>query len=487
MAEDNRLRRFAVLIDADNTSPRIAAGLFEEIAKFGEASVAADLRRFLEPAPQVVGRHPAEVRDRSLPAVRLHVGQERLRHRPGDRRHGPAAQPPVRRLLPGLVGQRLHAPGVAPARGGRRRLRLRRAEDARRASGRRAGASSIPRTCCPRPRCRRRKKDLACKGRQPASAAVPILTKAIAQMETEDGWVGSGRGRPAPGQHRLRFRPAHLRLSQAERPRSPDRRLRHGSAGRPGGADQGKADAAGQEPRQGAGGGCHTAVTLGLRASFRALGHFARCFCRCPRLSPKGRCAPTPTPSPQAGKFTRLGNSQEPAGAAATDARAWTQVLARYRQPSTGRSIVEIAITVLPLAALWALAWATLDIGYWLALPLALAAAGFLVRLFAIQHDCSHGAFFRHRLANDWIGRIASVADAHAVRRVAAHACHASCLAPAISTAAAWATSIRSRSRSIARARSGAGCAIACTAIRCSCSAWRRPICSSCSIACRSG
>src|SRR6188768_1563605 len=39
MPEDNRLRRFAVLIDADNTSPRIAAGLFEEIAKFGEASV----------------------------------------------------------------------------------------------------------------------------------------------------------------------------------------------------------------------------------------------------------------------------------------------------------------------------------------------------------------------------------------------------------------------------------------------------------------
>jgi hypothetical protein len=39
MADESRLRRFAVLIDADNTSPRITAGLFEEIAKFGEASV----------------------------------------------------------------------------------------------------------------------------------------------------------------------------------------------------------------------------------------------------------------------------------------------------------------------------------------------------------------------------------------------------------------------------------------------------------------
>ena len=90
-------------------------------------------------------------------------------------------------------------------------------------------------------------------------------------------------------------------------------------------------------------------------------------------------------------------------------ARAWTQVLARYRQPSNSRSIYEIAVTIVPLVALWALAWATLDIGYWLALPLAIAAGAFMVRLFAIQHDCGHGAFFSKRSANDWIGRIASV------------------------------------------------------------------------------
>lgn len=39
MAAEPRLPRLAVLIDADNASPRIAAGLFEEIAKIGEASV----------------------------------------------------------------------------------------------------------------------------------------------------------------------------------------------------------------------------------------------------------------------------------------------------------------------------------------------------------------------------------------------------------------------------------------------------------------
>lgn len=40
MAKDlERPRKLAVLIDADNTSPRIATGLFEEIATIGEASV----------------------------------------------------------------------------------------------------------------------------------------------------------------------------------------------------------------------------------------------------------------------------------------------------------------------------------------------------------------------------------------------------------------------------------------------------------------
>ena len=39
MAANDRLKRLAVLIDADNTSSKIADGLFEEIARLGEASV----------------------------------------------------------------------------------------------------------------------------------------------------------------------------------------------------------------------------------------------------------------------------------------------------------------------------------------------------------------------------------------------------------------------------------------------------------------
>ena len=103
-------------------------------------------------------------------------------------------------------------------------------------------------------------------------------------------------------------------------------------------------------------------------------------------------------------------NPQTGGAAAAAEVRAWPQILARYREPSTGRGLLEIAVTVLPLVALWALVWTAVHLGYWwLGLLLALPAAGFLVRLFLIQHDCGHGAFFRHKLANDWIGRIAGV------------------------------------------------------------------------------
>ena len=54
--------------------------------------------------------------------------------------------------------------------------------------------------------------------------------------------------------------------------------------------------------------------------------------------------------------------------------------------------------------------WASLHyVGFWLTLLLAVPAAGFLVRLFMIQHDCGHDAFFRRRVANDWVGRVIGV------------------------------------------------------------------------------
>jgi acyl-lipid omega-6 desaturase (Delta-12 desaturase) len=86
-----------------------------------------------------------------------------------------------------------------------------------------------------------------------------------------------------------------------------------------------------------------------------------------------------------------------------------THGLARYRQPNHGRSIVEIVITIGPFVLLWLLACLSLRFGYGVYLLLAVPAAGFLVRLFMIQHDCGHGSFFRRRLVNDWVGRVIGV------------------------------------------------------------------------------
>src|SRR5205807_1103848 len=109
---------------------------------------------------------------------------------------------------------------------------------------------------------------------------------------------------------------------------------------------------------------------------------------------------------------SRLSPTQASASAPAAGvrpSRAWAAVLTAYRKPSPARSIAELAITAVPFAVLWFSMWASLAAGYWLCLLLAVPTAGFLVRLFMIQHDCGHGSFFRRRLANDWLGRAIGV------------------------------------------------------------------------------
>ncbi len=70
------------------------------------------------------------------------------------------------------------------------------------------------------------------------------------------------------------------------------------------------------------------------------------------------------------------------------------------------RSTFELVVTAGAFVLVWILMWATLGFGYWLTLLLAVPGAGFLVRLFMIQHDCGHGTLFRNRATNDWIGRV---------------------------------------------------------------------------------
>jgi omega-6 fatty acid desaturase (delta-12 desaturase) len=91
------------------------------------------------------------------------------------------------------------------------------------------------------------------------------------------------------------------------------------------------------------------------------------------------------------------------------DAGAITKALVRYRRPSRLRGSLEVLITVGPLLAVWLLALAALHYRIWWGVVLVVPAAGLLVRLFMIQHDCGHGAFFPGKWANDWLGRVIGV------------------------------------------------------------------------------
>jgi acyl-lipid omega-6 desaturase (Delta-12 desaturase) len=94
----------------------------------------------------------------------------------------------------------------------------------------------------------------------------------------------------------------------------------------------------------------------------------------------------------------------------ATDARLIARRLAKYRDPSTARSVIELSISAAPLLVLCLAMWVALELGHvWLYLLLIVPTAGFLLRLFMIQHDCGHGAFFRSRRSNDWTGRVIGI------------------------------------------------------------------------------
>jgi omega-6 fatty acid desaturase (delta-12 desaturase) len=86
-------------------------------------------------------------------------------------------------------------------------------------------------------------------------------------------------------------------------------------------------------------------------------------------------------------------------------ARNWSSTINRYKRPDNRRATMELLATVVPLAGLWLLMWYLSTVSPWLSLLLAPLAAAFLVRMFMIQHDCGHNAFFSSRRVNDWAGR----------------------------------------------------------------------------------
>jgi omega-6 fatty acid desaturase (delta-12 desaturase) len=91
--------------------------------------------------------------------------------------------------------------------------------------------------------------------------------------------------------------------------------------------------------------------------------------------------------------------------------RALLASLAVFQTPSVRHSVGQLVVTAGAYVGLTALMYyATLHHAAWLALLLTIPAAGFVVRLFIIQHDCGHSAYFRSQRMNDVVGWLCSLA-----------------------------------------------------------------------------
>jgi acyl-lipid omega-6 desaturase (Delta-12 desaturase) len=84
----------------------------------------------------------------------------------------------------------------------------------------------------------------------------------------------------------------------------------------------------------------------------------------------------------------------------------WQEALAPYAQPRLGRSLLDVATSVVPYLVLSALIYLTLGVSVLLTLALAIPAAGFLVRTFIVFHDCGHGSMLPSKRGNAYLGAL---------------------------------------------------------------------------------
>jgi len=88
---------------------------------------------------------------------------------------------------------------------------------------------------------------------------------------------------------------------------------------------------------------------------------------------------------------------------------SWRQVVDKYQRPSTGRALWQMVNTFVPYALLWCAMYFTLQISWWVTVPLAVLAGGLLVRIFIIFHDCGHDSYFSSHRANNFVGYVAGL------------------------------------------------------------------------------
>jgi NYN domain/OST-HTH/LOTUS domain len=186
--EQQRLPRLAVLIDADNTSPQIAGGLFEEVAKFGEASVRRIYGDFSSPQlkswAEILQKYAidpyqqfAYTKGKNASDIALVIDAMDLLH--SGRFEGfclVSSDSDFTRLA-----SRLREQGADVYGFGKQDT----PESFRQACRRFIYTENlVPKPAASSPDAGSKSRPL-----EPPSAAVPILEKAISQIESEDGWV----------------------------------------------------------------------------------------------------------------------------------------------------------------------------------------------------------------------------------------------------------------------------------------------------------
>jgi len=82
----------------------------------------------------------------------------------------------------------------------------------------------------------------------------------------------------------------------------------------------------------------------------------------------------------------------------------WMTIISRYNKPNALKSWWQVINSMGPYIILWILMIKSIEISYWLTLLLSVFAAGFMVRIFIIFHDCGHGSFFKSKLLNRIVG-----------------------------------------------------------------------------------
>ena len=111
---------------------------------------------------------------------------------------------------------------------------------------------------------------------------------------------------------------------------------------------------------------------------------------------------PRPPARNQASVSARGGVAGAPPSSRSEDRHA----LLAYAQPHLGRSLTQLATSVVPYVALWILMYRMIGTSLAAVLLLAIPAAGFQVRTFILFHDCTHGSFLPSKRGNAWLGAL---------------------------------------------------------------------------------